>query len=74
MICYPQRLLALVQQYIGARAMRHALCTIKFQSDRDHDVIAAFAAIEGSQIRHLSCNKHELTWLYTEPQEGQGGL
>ncbi len=73
MICYPQRLLALVQQYIEARAMRHALCTIKFQSDKDHDVIAAFAAIKGSQIRHLSCNKHELTWFYTEPEDTQAG-
>ena len=67
MICYPQRLLALVQQYIEARAMRHALCTIKFQSSEDHNLIAAFASIEGAQIRHLSCNKHELTWLYSEP-------
>ena len=66
MICYPQRLLALIRQWIDAKTMRRALCTIKFQSQQDHSLIAEFAAIPGSQIRHLSCNKHELTWFYQE--------
>lgn len=66
MICYPQRLLTLLRQWIDAGAMRQALCTIKFQSQKDHSLIAEFAAIPGSQIRHLSCNKHELTWFYQE--------
>jgi 23S rRNA (cytidine2498-2'-O)-methyltransferase len=38
------------------------LCTLKFQGETDHATARAFAAIPGSQLLHLSCNKHELTW------------
>lgn len=64
MICYPARLLALVRQWLAQGSMRHALCTLKFQSDTDHETARAFAAIPGSRLRHLSCNRHELTWFW----------
>ena len=38
------------------------LCTIKFQGATDHAIAAEFAAIPGSRMFHLTCNKHELTW------------
>ncbi len=60
-ICYPKRLLTLVERWRAAGVERFA-CTLKFQAETDHDVAARFAAIEGSTLRHLSVNRHELTW------------
>jgi len=59
-ICYPERLWRLVERWRGAAA-RFA-CTLKFQGATDHATAARFAAVEGSRLRHLSCNRHELTW------------
>ena len=64
MICYPARLLALVRQWMAQGCMRRALCTLKFQAGTDHETARAFAAIPGSRLRHLSCNRHELTWFW----------
>lgn len=61
-ICYPARLLKLVQRWREAGAAKRFVCTLKFQAETDHDTARAFAAIEGSSLRHLSCNRHELTW------------
>ena len=60
--CYPSRLLNLVKRWMEADKAKNFCCTIKLQGETDYDAIRAFAAIEGSEIRHLSCNKHELTW------------
>jgi 23S rRNA (cytidine2498-2'-O)-methyltransferase len=62
-ICYPARLLALVERWIAAGTCRRFVCTIKFQGETDHATAARFAAIPGSTLRHLSHNKHELTWI-----------
>jgi 23S rRNA (cytidine2498-2'-O)-methyltransferase len=64
-IAYPDRLLALVQRWIEAKAARHIVCTIKFQGPTDHDSADAFAAIPGGQVVHLFHNKHELTFLWS---------
>jgi 23S rRNA (cytidine2498-2'-O)-methyltransferase len=62
-ICYPERLYRLVQNWRDKGQVRNFLCTIKFQGDTDHATAAAFAAIPGSRLLHLSHNKHELTWV-----------
>jgi 23S rRNA (cytidine2498-2'-O)-methyltransferase len=62
-ICYPSRLLTLVQKWIDTGLVRNFCCTIKFQGETDYETAAAFAAIPGSTLRHLSHNKHELTWM-----------
>jgi 23S rRNA (cytidine2498-2'-O)-methyltransferase len=62
-ICYPPRLLALVQRWLKAETCRRFVCTIKFQGKTDHATARAFAAIPGSQLMHLHHNKHELTWV-----------
>lgn len=62
-ICYPQRLLALVQRWLAAGTCPRFVCTIKFQGKTDHDVARQFAAIPGSRLLHLHHNKHELTWI-----------
>jgi 23S rRNA (cytidine2498-2'-O)-methyltransferase len=62
-VCYPARLLALVERWRAAGTCRNFVCTIKFQGETDHAVARRFAAIPGSQLRHLFHNKHELTWI-----------
>jgi 23S rRNA (cytidine2498-2'-O)-methyltransferase len=62
-VCYPARLLALVERWLAAGTCRRFVCTIKFQGETDHATAARFAAIPGSQLRHLFHNKHELTWI-----------
>lgn len=61
-ICYPGRLLNLVQRWVEAGAARNIVCSIKFQGATDHGIVAEFAAIEGARVRHLHHNKHELTF------------
>lgn len=61
--CYPARLLGLVERWLAAGVCRRFVCTIKFQGATDHVAACRFAAIPGSQLRHLFHNKHELTWI-----------
>ena len=69
-ICYPARLLGLVQRWIEAGAVRNVLCTLKFQGETDHDTAAAFAAIPGGRLFHAFHNKHELTFVRLDPGAG----
>jgi 23S rRNA (cytidine2498-2'-O)-methyltransferase len=62
-VCYPARLLRLVETWRGSRLARHFVCTIKFQGETDHDAAAAFAALPGAEVVHLHHNKHELTLM-----------
>jgi 23S rRNA (cytidine2498-2'-O)-methyltransferase len=62
-VCYPPRLLALVDRWLAAGSCRRFVCTIKFRGATDHETARRFAAIPGSQLRHLFHNKHELTWI-----------
>jgi 23S rRNA (cytidine2498-2'-O)-methyltransferase len=62
-ICYPRRLLALIERWLAADATTKFVCTIKFQGPTDHDTARRFAAIPGSRLLHLHANKHELTWI-----------
>ncbi len=61
-VCYPARLLALIERWLAAGTCRYFVCTIKFQGETDHATARRFAAIPGSQLRHLHHNRHELTW------------
>ena len=62
-VCYPKRLLRLVERWLASGRCRRFVCTIKFQGSTDHDTARRFAAIPGSRLMHLHHNKHELTWV-----------
>ena len=64
-ICYPARLLRLVEHWRGSGLVRNFVCTLKFQGETDHESAAAFAALPGAQVLHLHHNKHELTFMLT---------
>ena len=61
-ICYPARLLKLVERWRATGQVKNFVCTIKFQGETDHETTEAFAAIPGAQVLHLHNNKHELTF------------
>ncbi|MGA8551785.1 MAG: SAM-dependent methyltransferase, partial [Stellaceae bacterium] len=65
-VCYPARLLAMVERWLAAGTCRRFVCTIKFQGETDRETAGRFAAIPGSELRHLFRNKHELTWSKTD--------
>lgn len=62
-ICYPARLLALVEMWMKAGTVRRFVCTVKFQGATDFEIARRFAQIPGARLLHLHHNKHELTWL-----------
>ena len=61
MICYPERLYECVRRWMDHGLCRNYVCTLKFRGATDHATAARFAAL--GTLRHLSCNKHELTWV-----------
>ncbi len=65
-ICYPARLLGMVERWLDAGTCRRFVCTIKLQGETDHPTIRRFAEIPGSRLVHLFHNRHELTWYLTE--------
>jgi 23S rRNA (cytidine2498-2'-O)-methyltransferase len=62
-VCYPERLLGLVERWMAGGQVRRFICTIKFQGATDFATQKRFAAIPGSRLLHLHHNKHELTWI-----------
>lgn len=64
-ICYPERLLKWVKEWLESKLCRNMICTIKMQGEPDWNIIAEFAKIPNSHVLHLNYNKHELTWIHT---------
>ncbi|MCA0247915.1 MAG: hypothetical protein LCH93_14980 [Proteobacteria bacterium] len=62
-ICYPARLLRLVERWRATGQVKNFVCTIKFQGETDHETADAFAALPGAEVLHLHNNKHELTFM-----------
>jgi 23S rRNA (cytidine2498-2'-O)-methyltransferase len=71
-VCYPERLLALVERWLAAGTCRRFVCSVKFQGATDHATAQRFAAIPGSRLLHLHANKHELTWIRLD--DGQSSM
>lgn len=64
-ICYPERLLALVKKWLHEGNVKNFVCTIKFQGEADFAIIDEFLKIPNSKIVHLYHNKHEVMWWKT---------
>lgn len=62
-ICEPNRLFGLVQEWRESGLVKNFICTIKFKGKVDFEVLARFQEIPNSEIFHLNANKHELTWI-----------
>jgi 23S rRNA (cytidine2498-2'-O)-methyltransferase len=71
-VCYPERLLALVRRWLDAGRARRVVCTVKFQGATDHDTAAAFASIPGAVLFHGAHNRHELTFCRSAPDDNGG--
>jgi 23S rRNA (cytidine2498-2'-O)-methyltransferase len=65
-VCYPARLLSLVERWRASGLVKNFVCTLKFQGETDHASAAAFAAIPGARLLHLHHNKHELTFMLAQ--------
>lgn len=61
-ICYPERLLALVNKWMQESGVTNFVCTIKFQEEADFAIIDEFLKIPNSKMVHLYHNKHEVMW------------
>ncbi|UYN96338.1 MAG: hypothetical protein KIT25_05190 [Enhydrobacter sp.] len=72
-VCYPARLLRLVERWRQSGLVGNFVCTLKFQGETDHDTAAAFAAIAGGRVMHLHHNKHELTFVRAGTTESRAG-
>lgn len=68
-ICYPERLLKWIHDWLDSGMTKNMICTIKMQGEIDWPLISQFAQIENSHIVHLNYNKHELTWIHTQKEE-----
>lgn len=62
-ICYPERLLRLIEERLARPDPPSIVATIKFQGDVEPEVAERFAALPHAQVFHLSNNKHELTFV-----------
>jgi 23S rRNA (cytidine2498-2'-O)-methyltransferase len=62
-ICYPEKLLSFIQEWIKSGFCKNFICTIKFQGPIDLEIVKKFEQIENSFILHLYHNKHELTFF-----------
>jgi 23S rRNA (cytidine2498-2'-O)-methyltransferase len=62
-VCYPERLVRLVQSWLEAQPKASYVVTVKFQGETELAPLAPLRAVPGSTLLHLSHNKHELTWM-----------
>lgn len=60
-IAAPEKLLALVKEWVSAEQAKRFVCTLKFQGKADFATIEEFTRL--GRILHLHHNKHELTFL-----------
>lgn len=65
-ICYPERLLSWIRQWLESGLTKRMICTIKMQGKADWNLISEFENIPHSKVVHLNYNKHELTFIHCE--------
>ena len=70
-ICYPDRLLRLIDNWQQAGYTKRFIITVKLQGETDFAALEQFQALPNSQLLHLSHNKHEVTWMQVPGMQGQ---
>ena len=64
-VCYPERLLGLVERWRSVSPAPSLIVTVKFQGATDHEVCDRLRVlVPGARLTHLHHNRHELTLLY----------
>lgn len=64
-VCYPRRLLELLERWIESGRCRRIVATAKLQERWEPGQTAALREIPGARLVHLFHNKHELTFLWS---------
>jgi 23S rRNA (cytidine2498-2'-O)-methyltransferase len=62
-ICFPKKIVALVERWLGIYPNASYVVTVKFQGVTDMTPLAELRTIPGSRLVHLHHNRHELTWM-----------
>lgn len=62
-ICTPQRLLSLIENWHQKSLVQNFVCTIKFKGPCDFVILEEFKKYQNSKIIHLYQNKNEVTWI-----------
>lgn len=65
-ICYPEKLYELINEWRESGLCKNFVCTIKFQGPTDFKATEKFRLIPGAKVQHLFHNKHELTFSLIE--------
>ena len=63
-ICYPERLVTLLERWLAHDVTTGYIVTIKFQGEPDPASLVPFKNIPNSVVVHLHHNKHEVTWIH----------
>lgn len=63
-VCYPKRLLALIERWIASGRARRILATVKLQGAGNTAVVPDLNRIPDGRVVHLHHNKHELTFFW----------
>lgn len=63
LICYPERLIELINDCLDKQVCEKFIITIKFQGKTDFDAVDVLQAIPHSWLIHLANNKNEVTWI-----------
>ncbi len=66
MICYPEKLYDFTMKWLEDGQVKNIVFTVKLQGSTNYEILNQFKKIENSSLIHLSCNKHELTWIFGE--------
>jgi len=61
-ICYPARMLRLLERWLAVHPRASYVVTIKFKGEVDMAPLRALVDAHGGTLRHLFHGKHELTW------------
>lgn len=62
-ICYPERLFAMLDRFLEVHPRASYVVTIKFQGEAEMKPVRDFVDRHGGELVHLHHDKHELTWM-----------